>query len=273
MTTAQPSGRAGAATADAAPGAPRGGAAGGRERVGPDLVVEELRALGVTALITTRAAGDLNLSSTEPVGAVHERWTRLRDRLGVLGPGGRCASSVQVHGTRLLMHEPGWEGWLRADAADGHLAIARGTALTVTVADCIPVFLAHPAGAVGMVHAGWRGTADGILPAAIDVLAAHGVRAGDLHVHLGPGICGRCYEVGPDVYARLTGVRTAAPRTVDMRGLLADQARAAGVRRIERSAWCTRCDSDLFFSHRGGDSGRQVAAIVAPASPGRPPSA
>jgi copper oxidase (laccase) domain-containing protein len=51
--------------------------------------------------------------------------------------------------------------------------------------------------------------------------------------------------------------------TVDLRALIADHAHAAGVRHISISPWCTRCHQDRFFSHRGGDEGRQLGAMIA----------
>ncbi|MDB4886168.1 MAG: Multi-copper polyphenol oxidoreductase, laccase, partial [Gemmatimonadetes bacterium] len=78
-----------------------------------------------------------------------------------------------------------------------------------------------------------------------------------------PAICGRCYEVSPDVYGQLTGRSVTAPTTVDLRALIADHARAAGVRAITVSPFCTRCDNDRFFSHRAGDAGRQLGVVFA----------
>jgi YfiH family protein len=134
--------------------------------------------------------------------------------------------------------------------------------MVVTIADCVPVFIVHPGGAAALLHAGWRGTVGGIVPAGIRALEAVGCRPRDLVVHLGPAICGACYEVSPDVFARLTHRTVEVPSTVDLRALLADQARAAGVGQVESSALCTRCDNDRFFSHRAGDSGRQVAVLA-----------
>jgi YfiH family protein len=176
----------------------------------------------------------------------------------------RLASAKQVHGTRILEHGEGWDGWQRAEGADGHLAVARGTALAVTIADCVPVFLAHPDGAVALLHSGWRGTAAGILRRALARVAVLGRPAAEWHVHLGPAICGRCYEVSPDVFEQLTGWQTLRHRHVDLRALLAEQAKEAGVQVVSASPWCTRCDNDRFFSHRAGDAGRQVGVIVAP---------
>ncbi len=135
--------------------------------------------------------------------------------------------------------------------------------MAVTVADCVPVFLAHPSGASALLHAGWRGTVAEILRRGVEVFRSQGFAAGDLRVHLGPAICGQCYEVSPDVYGLLTGEVTAVPARVDLRGVLASQASKLGVRRISSSELCTRCDNDRFFSHRAGDEGRQLGVMVA----------
>ncbi len=64
--------------------------------------------------------------------------------------------------------------------------------------------------------------------------------------------------------AQLTGWETLRARRVDLRALLADQARARGVRHLTASHYCTLDDRDRFFSHRGGDPERQISVIVAP---------
>jgi YfiH family protein len=226
-------------------------------------VLDDFADLGVRAVVTTRAAGSFSLTGDDPVGEVMSRWRALRSWLGVEGPGSRFATSLQVHGARVIWHQPGWEGWLRVDAADGHCSAQHGTGLGISVADCVPVFVAHPAGIVGLLHAGWRGTAARIVPAALAAMAERGAPATEARIHLGPGICGTCYQVGPDVYQQLTGRPASAPASVDLRAILAEQARECGVRSVTVSPWCTRCDNAMFFSHRCGDSGRQVAALVA----------
>jgi copper oxidase (laccase) domain-containing protein len=50
---------------------------------------------------------------------------------------------------------------------------------------------------------------------------------------------------------------------VDLRAIIASDARAAGVRHITMSPCCTRCDNERFFSHRAGDVGRQLAVMMA----------
>jgi YfiH family protein len=224
--------------------------------------VPELEAIGVRAFTTTRAAGSFGLASDEPVREVMSRWDRLRDELRPLGP--RLATARQVHGDRVILHGPAWEGWLRAGDADGHLTLERGTAMAVSIADCVPVFLAHPSGAAALLHSGWRGTAARIIERALDHFESRGIPSVELFMHLGPAICGTCYEVSADVFERLTGRTADQSTSVDLRGLIADHARLRGVRRISVSQNCTRCNNDLFYSHRAGNFGRQVAVLIAP---------
>jgi len=223
--------------------------------------VPELAAFGIRAFTTTRAVGSFGVMTDEPVRDVMARWAELRRELR--SGGSRLATASQVHGATVLVHHAGWEGWLRGDDADGHVSIERGTALAVTVADCVPVFLAHPSGAAALLHSGWRGTAARIVERGIEALAQRGLRASELRVHTGPAICGKCYEVSADVFSRLTGRPATVPTTVDLRALIADHARAMGVHHITGSASCTRCDNDRFYSHRAGDAGRQLGVMIA----------
>ncbi len=225
--------------------------------------VDDFEAFGIRAFTTTRARGSFGTGSDEPVKVVMERWASLRRELSPSG--GRLATASQVHGSRVVVHDDGWEGWLRIDSADGHVAMQRGTALAVTVADCVPVFLAHPNGATGLLHSGWKGTAARIVEHGVRAMEMRGAAAHELRLHLGPSICGRCYEVSPDVFGQLTGRGVDVPTTVDLRGIIADHARAAGVRHISTSAACTRCNNDRFFSHRAGDDGRQLGVMIADA--------
>lgn len=236
-----------------APTGARGAAADDRE------IAPGFAALGVTAFTTTRAAGSFGLQGEEQVGEVFDRWGKLRESFG----GARLASARQVHEATVIRHVPGWTGWLRADDADGHLAPLPGTAMAVTIADCVPVFVAHRSGVAALLHSGWRGTAARITERAIAMLAEERCPASELVVHCGPAICGKCYEVSPDVYGALTGKAVDRPTRVDLRLLIAEHARALGVREVTISERCTRCDNDRFFSHRAGDSGRQLGVMVA----------
>ena len=172
----------------------------------------------------------------------------------------------QVHETRIVVHDQPGRGVREAEgAADGHATADPGVLLAVTVADCVPIYLLDPqARAVALLHGGWRGIAAGILPRGITLLGTRwGTDPGHLLLHLGPAICGTCYTVGPEVFSALGADVPSQAAPVDVRGVLAQQARAAGVppKSITISGLCTLCGDGNLFSHRGGRSERQVAVL------------
>jgi len=217
----------------------------------PKEVVSDFDSWGIRAFTTTREAGTFSLAGDDPVNEVMADIAR------------RLVSIRQVHGTRVLVHTGGWEGWLRGGEADGHIAAEKGIGLAVGVADCVPVFIAHPSGVVALLHSGWRGTAARITTEAIASLARYGLAPDELAIHLGPAICGRCYEVSAEVREQLTGQPVTRSGHVDLRSLIAEHATETGVQKITVSSSCTKCDNDRFFSHRAGDKGRQIAVIAA----------
>lgn len=223
--------------------------------------IYEFSGYGVRAFMTTRDAGTYGFSGSDPVGEVMHRWTMLQE--DVAPQARRMVTGRQVHSARVVTHHGGWEGLLRTGEADGHLAAEKGIALAVSVADCVPVFLAHASGAVAILHSGWRGTAQKIIDSAFNAFARLRFAPDEISMHLGPAICGRCYEVSADVRAQLTGQPATRPGNVDLRALIAEHAQEAGLVRITMSDACTRCDNDRFYSHRAGDAGRQLAVIVA----------
>ncbi|MBL0941044.1 MAG: polyphenol oxidase family protein [Gemmatimonadaceae bacterium] len=220
---------------------------------------------GIRGWTTTRANGSFGLGSDEPVHIVMSRWHALQADLATFGVN-RLATSHQVHAAALTTHGGGWDGWLRGHGVDGHVTTVPGTALAVTVADCTPVLVAHPGGAAAMLHAGWRGTAAGILPAGIARLAELGFAANECRVHLGPSICGKCYEVGPEVLEAIHGTSNGQKGYLDVRAVLFQQAREQGVRNITIDEGCTRCHAARYFSHRGGDSGRLLGLVTVESS-------
>lgn len=226
---------------------------------------------------TTRGDGaapfDLGLfSSGCPEAEVRESWAELRRA---------TAASVvvharQVHGAEVRVHggrdtqapEPAGAGKappVLVEACDGHATAEPGVLLAVTTADCVPVFVVDPEHrAVALLHAGWRGAAVGVLEEGLGAMgAAFGAEPAGLHLHLGPAICGRCYEVGPEVHGALDRPVPERPTPIDLRAVLAERATAAGVtpERISVSEHCTLCTGSGLFSHRGGDAFRQVGYL------------
>lgn len=215
---------------------------------------------------TTRGSAenpfDLGLfSDASSPAAVLGHWEQLRTGVCV----GRAVHAHQVHGATVRFHEGGEPGLHLAEACDGHATTTAGVLLAVTTADCVPVFLVDPERrAVALLHAGWRGAAAGILEAGVDLLARKvGSHPGDLHLHLGPSICGSCYEVGPEVFRALGLPDPGGPTPLDLRRALARRAAVRGIpsARISLSGHCTLCGAGDLFSHRGGDRGRQVGFL------------
>jgi YfiH family protein len=173
-------------------------------------------------------------------------------------------------------HEAGEE--VRADAL---VAREPGWTLRISIADCVPLLLAAPDhGVVAAVHAGWRGTADGIVAATLRHLRERaGVPATELHAAIGPAISAARYQVGPEVVEALraagapASVATADPE-VDgrFRASVPDAVRALLIRggvaaeRIHAGSWCTASDPRRFYSHRrdAGRTGRHWALIATP---------
>lgn len=224
-------------------------------------------AQGTTGVGSEDAPFDLRLFGSAPVGAVLRRWELLREWAGCR----RVVHSRQLHGARVLVHGPpgagdaGAPGLFVTGGYDGHATREAGVLLTVSVADCVPISLVDGARrAVALLHAGWRGIAAGILESGLSALRAlAGSRPAELEVHLGPAICGECYEVGPEVHGALGLPDRAVSAPVDLRALLVERAVSAGVRpeRISVSAYCTRCGDPPFFSHRGGSVERQMGVL------------
>jgi YfiH family protein len=174
----------------------------------------------------------------------------------------------QVHGAELWLHEVTHSpGLLVMDGRDGHLTGAPGLLLSVGVADCVPVFLVAPgARAVALVHAGWRGTAAGIVERAVERLHDEwDVLPGELWLHCGPAICGECYEVGPEVHEAIHPDRSppAGRAPIDVRAAIAARGIRLGIpaAQVSVSTHCTRCGDPEFFSHRGGSSARQMGVL------------
>ena len=223
---------------------------------------------GVVAGITGRGDGpapgfDLGLWTGQPVGDVMSRWAALRRA----EPGfRRFILGHQVHGATVAWHGGG-SGWTIIEALDGHLTTEAGVLLMVTVADCVPVYLVAPGKAVGILHAGWRGTAAGILERGIAELKTAGCSPASIVMHLGVAICGDCYEVGSEVMAGCGApARGDGPVRRVRHGGPSTRARRAGLEQITASSWCSAHDRPRFYSHRasGGSDGRMVAYLGIP---------
>lgn len=228
---------------------------------------------GARAAFSTRAGGvsegpyrSLNLglmTDDEPA-----RVTVNRHRLAAeleLAPE-QVVMGRQVHGTDLEHwtgpsenNAYGAPGGKELPPVDGHLTDQAGLAALVLVADCYPVALCDGARAA-MLHCGWRPLAGGIIAKAVEAFDDRPPAAA-----VGPGICGSCYEVGPEVIEHFADVPHAADgRMLDLRAVIDARLAAAGVEDVQHVDRCTACEPDRYFSHRrdAGVTGRQAGLCV-----------
>lgn len=211
---------------------------------------------GLIAGITTAHDG-FSMAAVEV-----DRWHLFQAHFAPQTPA--IVFSRQVHGTQVRWYDSAPDGWHVGEGWDGHATGSSGILLSISVADCIPVYLADPhSGAVALVHAGWRGAAGGVLTAGAKAIRAP---VSNVVMHCGIGICGACYEVGSEVAQALgESVPDGSKVRVDLRTHLAQQAWALGIREITISPLCSAHDPGLH-SHRasGGKPGRMLAYLGRP---------
>jgi len=182
---------------------------------------------------------------------------QLRDQLDV----DSIATMRQVHGADVAWAMPGL-----VPEADALLTYTPNLAVLVRVADCVPIVLAtQERDTVGVVHAGRKGLVDGVVPAAVAVLADRG--KGALSAVIGPHICGRCYELDEQTAAEVAAAVPGSGSTTrwgtpgaDIGAGVEAQLRTLGVT-VERAGGCT-LEHDRFFSYRRDATTQRQGAIV-----------
>ncbi len=179
---------------------------------------------------------------------------------------------------RLVGAENRGEGLFREvePECDALVTDTPGVTLAAFTADCTPILLHDPVtGAVGAVHAGWRGSVADIAGKAVRAMGEHfGAKPENIRAAIGPNIGVCCFETHadvPDAVRAVLGteaegfiVPAGEKFRVDLKGVNAWLLRRAGVRAIEVSCDCTACQPERFWSHRrvGNDRGSLAAIIV-----------
>jgi YfiH family protein len=176
------------------------------------------------------------------------------------------AIPLQIHSaTVLVVDAPG-----EFQECDALITDTNGIALVVTVADCVPIMLFDPGQKViGIVHAGWRGTADKIVMRTVEKMQEKfGTETKNILAYIGPSAGSCCYEVSKDVAVKFENKIVPCNTTkifVDLKKENAAQLQKQGVRAedIEVSTHCTICENQLFHSYRrdGRTSGRMMAVM------------
>ncbi len=245
---------------------------------------QRLTAEGLVHAIFTRLGGisrepfatlNVGRSVGDEEAAVVQNLARVYASLG-LTPN-QVATAHQVHSNRVAV-VTAQDGGQLMPATDALVTDTPGLAILLRFGDCQPIILYDPARrAMGLVHAGWRGLAQGIARRAVEAMQeAFGSKPADLLAGLGPAIGPCCYTVGDDVASALgyalpdwRKVMQADPSgtgwRLDLPAANAQQLAAAGVRvrRMEQAGLCTACHNDEFFSHRADNGRTGRFAVVA----------
>ncbi len=252
---------------------------------------------GVSAVVTTRLGGaspapfaTLNLGRRGGDAPETVALNRARAAALVGSTVERLVFGKQVHGAGVSLVAPE-HGGHAFDDTDSLVTDAPDTPLVILTADCAAVFLFDPRRkAVGIAHAGWRGTVKRVAAAAVARMRdAFGSDPAGLLAAVGPSIGPCCYEVGAEVIDAVTGafpdgtdellVEPDTASAGSFRASLNEERRhfdlwranervllEAGVAEghIETTALCTSCRTDLFYSHRAerGTTGRFGALIA-----------
>lgn len=231
---------------------------------------------GVEHAIFTRQGGvsgapwrSLNVGGSVGDDPEHVAANRMRMFEAVGQPDDTMASVWQVHSDRVMVMDRPTNGKV-PEKADAMITDQPGITLMMRFADCVPIMAFDPARrAVGMAHAGWKGTLSGIAKRLVERLhQTYGSRPEDLLVGIGPSIAVHHYPVGPDVVRAVKSKFGMASDQFlessngevrfDLWAANRWQLRQAGVPRIEISGVCTACQTEDWFSHRAeaGKTGR-----------------
>ena len=126
---------------------------------------------------------------------IEENRARVASQLGtasalLIGP-------YQVHSAKAVIVTEAWKPD-EAPAADALVTNARGLAIGVLTADCVPILMAdRQAGAIAAVHAGWKGAIGGVIESAMDAMESLGADPARISAAIGPAISQAAYEVAP----------------------------------------------------------------------------
>jgi purine-nucleoside/S-methyl-5'-thioadenosine phosphorylase / adenosine deaminase len=242
---------------------------------------------GVVHGFFTRAGGvspapyaSLNAGPKGGDGYAHVRENLRRIARAVSIPPETIFCASQVHGDQVRVVTACHPSIFDSEEplqGDGLLTAEKGLYLGILTADCLPLLLLDPRrSVVAAVHAGWRSTREGIAEKAVcEMHRAFGCEPADLLVALGPAIGPCCYAVGDEVaQGFLVADRATEPFLhpagsgrwkMNLEGVNRHRLSRAGIRdeNVFRSAICTSCRKDQFFSARadGEPTGRQISLI------------
>jgi purine-nucleoside/S-methyl-5'-thioadenosine phosphorylase / adenosine deaminase len=215
---------------------------------------------GLVHAFSTRRA-ERNDFSLGPVDSPNPmiQMNRARFLAAIGAPGWPIIKLKQIH-SGIVVDVDDTSAASEAVAGDAGVTALRGVVLAVQTADCVPVLVADiESRVVAAIHAGWRGTAAGIVMIAVTrIVEKFHIDPKSLHAVIGPhiGVC--CYEVGEDVVQAMPDASAVETREewskphVNLASANRRQLMETGIpeTQIETSSLCTKCREDLFHSYR-----------------------
>ncbi len=173
----------------------------------------------------------------------------------------------QVHGRRIkTVRTKPKTGLSYFSGCDALITEKRGLMIGILTADCLPVFLYdRRRNAIGLIHAGWRGIAKGIVPATIRKMQRlYQSRPADMLAGIGPHISARHYEIDAAT-ARKLGLPAKDATQADLGKLVRDQLRQSGVpeNNIETTLICTYASRQCYsYRRQGKKAGRLLSFLL-----------
>jgi YfiH family protein len=173
-----------------------------------------------------------------------------------------------VHGTHAEQIDHSSETFILG--TDALITNEKGIVLTLTGADCFPVYLEDSsAGIIGLAHCGWRGILGGIIGKSMEAIITMDGAPKNITLTIGPGICAKHFEIREDVLPHFAEwddfiLRNDGTLRVDLRGIIREQALRIGLARgsISDMDECTFCLPEKYFSYRR-DAPTYIEAQVA----------
>jgi YfiH family protein len=243
----------------------------------------------ITHCFTTRIGGvstgecaslNLGFNRNDKRENVLENYKRICEVLDI-DPGNMVLSN-QVHDNKVKVvdYNDRGKGIIRSSdivGYDGLVTNNKDVALVTFYADCVPLFFFDcEKNVIALAHSGWRGTVKGIAKETLRKMNEEfGCKTGDIEVAIGPSIGKCCFEIGKEVYDEFLDTlgwsKDYCKKTgevkwhIDLKGIITHMLIDAGVnaQKICNANICTKCNKDVFFSHRGdkGKTGSMTAIM------------
>ncbi len=240
-----------------------------------------LNTIGIRAIFSERSGG-ISLAPFNSLNLGHDIGdksknveTNIAKLMKMTGFSGRPHQAMQMHGVEHLICSG--IGSPHSRQADILISNEPGTPIAVRTADCLPILMADPVNRiVAAVHAGWRGSAAGVVIRAVEQMLKMGAREEHIHASLGPSISPCCFEVDNNTARILKESVAGAEKAIvyspephpDLTAINLLQLKEAGVAEdhIESLGICTCCHPGRFYSYRRdhGTTGRHLAVVALP---------